>query len=214
MNKKGEHHALAVSALVGIVAVLGLVLLFKGGSEISGAAILDDAEPGTCVIGPNSGSNANKQGTGEIQNGKSVCDAQINGCGACVQHCRDYSMINDKFGCPLDGADGYCNPDLAGTDPDCNVVCPCWPAGSFLAPDMPGVVNVCDKELSVTIMREAVGTVQITRAAAGKIGPLGENGCVEQGGGSPLWVRVIGMSNTETLACRAMIERLSPVPCV
>jgi photosystem II stability/assembly factor-like uncharacterized protein len=118
-KSKNSHHGIAITAIVSIVAIVGLIMMFSG--SITGAAVSDStgSEPGACVIGPNQGSNARSLGTGVAGSASSVCDAAAQGCGSCVQTCRQFTKINDKYGCPLDGADGYCNPDYQQTDVDC-----------------------------------------------------------------------------------------------
>jgi hypothetical protein len=86
---------------------------------ILSTAVFAADKPGACVIRPNLQSKAESSGIGVVTNAKSVCDANVEGCGSCVELCRLFTKITDKFGCPLDGADGFCNPDFP-TDPDCD----------------------------------------------------------------------------------------------
>ena len=74
---------------------------------------------GTCVINPNAHAPVESLGKGVIQKAETVCDAAVHGCGACLEACQLFSRIQDNFGCPLDGEDGFCNPDVQDTDPDC-----------------------------------------------------------------------------------------------
>lgn len=82
------------------------------------------SQKGTCVILPNQQSAVESLGQGVVEQAHSVCDASVETCGACVELCRLFKKINDKFDCPLDGADGFCNPDFEPTDPDCIPIVP------------------------------------------------------------------------------------------
>ncbi len=81
------------------------------------------AEKGTCVIGPNQGSNAESLGQGVGTQAGSVCDATAEGgCGACLEQCTQFKKIKNSFGCQLCAEDGFCNPMCAvGEDSDCIV---------------------------------------------------------------------------------------------
>ena len=106
-------NALAIVAVVGVIGVLG---------PATGATVItvDGDSPGICIIGPNKKVPTQRLGKGVIRNAKSVCDASVEGCGNCLELCLLFDKINDQFGCPLDGADGFCNPDFPN-DPDCCV---------------------------------------------------------------------------------------------
>ena len=84
-------------------------------------AVRATPEKGTCVIGPNQGSNAESLGQGVVTQAGSVCDASTEGCGACLEQCAPYKKIKDLYGChSLCVEDGWCNPGCAaGEDPDC-----------------------------------------------------------------------------------------------
>ncbi len=109
-------------------------------------------EKGTCVIGPNQGSNAESLGQGVVTQAGSVCDASTEGCGACLEQCAPYKKIKDLYGChSLCIEDDWCNPMCAaGEDPDCIVD----NDGDGYASDVdcddnnaevnPGAVEVCD----------------------------------------------------------------------
>jgi len=135
MNNKAKHYALATVAIVGVIGLIGLLIGSLGSNNtvlpsnsLSGNAVIivGGDDPGTCVIGPDKGQQQTRQGNGVLKNAQSVCDVNqesspgLTGCGACLQVCLMFDKINDKFGCPLDGADGFCNPDFVPTDPDCD----------------------------------------------------------------------------------------------
>lgn len=98
---------------------LPILVAFTLTPGVWSTAVSADEKPGRCVIKPNQKAQAESLGIGVITNAKSVCDASIEGCGACIELCRLFTNIKDDFGCPLDGADGFCNPDFEATDPDC-----------------------------------------------------------------------------------------------
>jgi len=132
-NKKAKHYALATVGVVALVGLLGLAMgmmntnsgstivvpQYTGGATGAAVITVGGDDPGTCVIGPDNGKQGNRQGNGVIKNAQSVCDSSVEGCGGCLQLCLMFDKINDKAGCPLDGADGFCNPDVQETDPDC-----------------------------------------------------------------------------------------------
>ncbi len=100
--------------LFGILLLVMLSVAFAGVRAIT-------AEKGTCVIGPNQGSNAESLGQGVVTQAGSVCDASTEGCGACLEQCAPYKKIKDLYGCELCAEDGFCNPMCAvGEDPDCD----------------------------------------------------------------------------------------------
>jgi hypothetical protein len=99
-----------------VIKYLFVFILLLGAST----AIAQSDKPGKCVIRPNQQAKAESLGTGVVTNARSVCDASIEGCGACVELCRLFTRTDDRFGCPLNGADGFCNPDFLATDPDCD----------------------------------------------------------------------------------------------
>ena len=124
MKEKSSLTIFVVAAIVGVL----LSGCTSQQSALTPGTI--SGEEGTCVIGPNSGSNARSLGIGVITKATSVCDAATEGCGACLQLCSIFKKINDLYGCPPCAGDGWCNPTCAtGQDPDCCI---------------PNYVSMCD----------------------------------------------------------------------
>ena len=97
--------------------LFGILLIVMLSVAVVGAT----PEKGTCVIGPNHGSNAESLGQGVVTQAGSVCDAGTEGCGACLEQCAPYKKIKDLYGChSLCVEDDWCNPECApGEDADC-----------------------------------------------------------------------------------------------
>lgn len=78
--------------------LFGILLIVMLSVAVVGVRALT-AEKGTCVIGPNQGSNAERLGQGVETQAGSVCDASAEGCEACLDQCAPYKKIKDLYGC-------------------------------------------------------------------------------------------------------------------